>query len=295
MKNMRELSEERNKILQTISKEIDDSIVNENKNKINVISLIISILALIVSILVPFWIYKMQLFNETLVLSSEIGLEIDDQYKDKYAIEFDVKQGGIKKAYIATVLPDDSIIYDSILQYSNGNTIRLVRDSRKSEEKIQKSTESMQFYNENEILGDGILEINTIEDFALVLLDTTEQWWIYYFVSTPEFIPVNCEYSAKIFGENGDEIATFKKKLEIQEMDRIFIDGSLTSVTSIEEAMKNLKVDYYLFEKPQSIKGKNGEIFMSNPRIENLYKLPKEDDIYNSIIKIRDDIKKLSL
>ena len=288
-KSLRESSEQRNKILKEILETISESKDGKKISKAEINSIVTSILAVIISftsILITIWIHKNEAFNESLVLSSEISIQIDNNYEDSYIIEFDIKQGGIKKAYIAMTSSDGSIAYESILQSSSGSAIKLVRNSGKSKEDIQTNT--------GKIIGDGIVEINSIKNFALIILDTTEQWWIYYFISTPEFVPKNSSYMLTVYGENGDVIASLNRELEIQKMSRIIIDCSLISVSSIEEAMKDLKVDYYFFNMPQDFEGVNGEIFTSNPRMENLYELPSATDIYSNIIKIREDIKKMS-
>ena len=101
--SIRESAEQRNKILNDILGKVSENTGNGNAKIIDKISIVISIIAMIASIVVPIYIHNKETYNESLVLNSEMSIEVDNQYEDSYIIEFDIKQGGIKKAYIAKI------------------------------------------------------------------------------------------------------------------------------------------------------------------------------------------------
>ncbi len=299
------LNKERNDVLKKIAESLEKSVTTKRKNQkdrrtfvISIISIVISILAVFAAISVPYISYRLDLKNKPLVLGEKINLYFDDENSEngKYNITFNMKQGSLKKAYIANWEDDGCVVYENIIEDLDGGVLSL---SRKSDQtNIDMNSENVNIVNVNTkemYLINGYINKRYIEDFALVLLDTTGQWWIYYFISSPEFVPENVEYNLKLQDEDGKEIINVESEIEKQEMSYVIIDGTLTSVSSIEKALAKLDTDYHLFEKPKTFKGKNDIEITSNPIMIDVYNPPTSANIYDKIIEIHKDIVELSL
>lgn len=291
------LKKEQNEILKNILEILNGNDTKRNKsyNWTNIISLILSIISIGASIFTTYSIFKMEGFNKCLLLS-DIELKIDDSNEDSYLIEFDIKQGGIKKAFIATISDEGTIKYDNISEKAGKKTISFTRNAEVNQFNLSDCEIVIQNRGgvQNGSLN-GIIEKKYISDFAFVILDTTDQWWVYYIIVSPEYVPNNSVYCLYVYGEDAELIAKHEKQLETQEITYTVIDGSLTNIVTIRDKIESeLKKDYNLYNSDECFSGINGEVFRCNPKIINLYKPPDAEDVYNNILNIHEDIDKLS-
>lgn len=294
MGNNENSDKERNQHLSNISKSVAAMANNKNEKRA-LISMIISIIAIAISIIVPFIEHNLDKVNKPLLFDkNNITIESDDK-SDNYNVSFKIKQGGIKKAYFVLKVGSE-ISYENIIENIENKSLQLNIESKSKEIDMKNEKASIKLNNVTEsAFFDNKIKERRIDDFSLVILDTTGQWWIYYFVTSPEFIPQNIKYKFEVKNDDGEIVASSQENLDEQEMDYVMIDGTLTSELSIEKSLQNLETDYKLFSERRKIKGENGEIFESQPKIENIYTPPKSEDVYNDIITIRDDINTISL
>jgi hypothetical protein len=294
-KNNGNPNKERNQHLYKISKSITDIANSKNEKwalRLSISSVIISFLAIAIAIIVPFIEYHLDKVNKPLLFDKNVSI-VPEELND-VIITFDIKQGGIKKVYLA-FKEKSGIIYKNMVE--NLDSDSLVIHIESGDEEVDTSKKEI-FINDNKkekILLDGHIKMIEIEDFSLVLLDTTGQWWIYYFITSPQIIPDGLEYDFDVKADDGKTIVSEQFSLDKQDMDYVMLDGTLTSELSIEKSLQDLETDYKLISERRKIKGENGEIFEFQPKIENIYTPPKAEDIYKDIITIRDDINTLSL
>ena len=294
-KNNGNPNKERNQHLYNISKSITDIANSKNEKwalRLSISSVIISFLAIAIAIIVPFIEYHLDKVNKPLLFDKNVSI-VPEELND-VIITFDIKQGGIKKVYLA-FKEKSGIIYKNMVE--NLDSDSLVIHIESGDEEVDTSKKEI-FINDNKkekILLDGHIKMIEIEDFSLVLLDTTGQWWIYYFITSPQIIPDGLEYDFDVKADDGKTIVSEQFSLDKQDMDYVMLDGTLTSELSIEKSLQDLETDYKLISERRKIKGENGEIFEFQPKIENIYTPPKAEDIYKDIITIRDDINTLSL
>lgn len=299
------LSKEKNIASNKIAENLEKSVATEQKTQkdkktfvISIISIVISIIAVLAAISVPYISYRLDLKNKPLVLGEKIDLYFEDENNEdgKYNITFNIEQGGLKKAYIANWEDDGCVVYENIIEDLDGGALRLSRKSEQREIDMNNFNTTIENGNTSEaFLIDGYISMRCIGEFALVLLDTSGQWWIYYFISSPEFIPENVEYKLQLLGENGEIIISDASRIERQEMSYVIIDGTLTSVSSIEKTIAKLDTNYYLFERRKTFEGENGIKVTSYPIIKDAYKPPTSANVYDKIIEIHRDINDLSL
>lgn len=292
----RNYNEERNRILKTISNDFKHSVERQSKDKKGNITIIISIIAIIAAFVSPLLINAIEGRNKPLLLSDKISLYKEGE-SESYNIEFYIKQGGLKKVYVAIPTSDGEIVYNNIIENFDNKSIKIIEDSVSKKVDVSEivvSTKSIFKENMRDSINGNIF-IKTIDNFALVLLDSTGQWWIYYFITSPEIEPQNVQYSLQVFNQNGEIIAEMMEDVQVQAMQTVVIDGTLTSVASIRQQIEALNGEYEFFKTPRSFKGKNGEEFTSNPVVQNIYEPPKPEEIFSNIQKIHDDIKEFSL
>lgn len=296
-------NKERNRALQEIAKSLSKSLETECKNKndksafwISLLSVCISFLTMVITFGTPYISYKIESINKPLVLGEKIDVYFDNESSKNYNITFSIEQGGLKKAYIANWEDDGSVVYENIIENLDGESLRFSRKSKQIEVNKDNNNVTIKNGNTNKIyLMEGYICIRKIEDFALVLLDTTGQWWIYYFISSPEIIPENIEYNLQLVDESGSVVTNVTSEIQRQEVNYVIIDGTLTSNASIEKALIILDTDYYLFGTEKTFEGENGAIITSNPVIKNIYNPPSSISVYDKITQIHKDISFLSI
>lgn len=272
------------------------TIANSNNGKrvyvINILSLLVSIGVVAVTIAVPKYAYVLDKINKPLLFDEDVSIKSDDK-SDNYKVSFSIKQGGIKKGYLVFESENGEIIYENIIENLVNDSIQLNRESHTENIYMTGKEVSINLSNNvNEYaLFDQYIKVKKIEDFSLVMLDTTGQWWIYYFVTSPEFIPIeNVVYNFEVKTDDSKIIVSTQESLDKQEMGYVMIDGTLTSTASIEKMLQNLETDYKLFSERREIVGENGEKFKSQPIMKDVYSPPRAEDVYNDIIRIRNDI-----
>lgn len=310
-KNNGNLNIVRNQYLKKISESIQTITNNKNEKQayvISIISTIISILAIAATIFVPKYEYDLDKINKPLLFDENVSIELDDE-SDGCNVSFSIKQGGIKKAYLAYGGENGELIYENIIENLKNDSLEVKEKSEykiddMSDKKVsidlkvvngEKVSIGLNYVDEKNLF-DGFIKIVKIKDFSLILLDTIGQWWIYYFVTYPEVIPSeDAVYNFEVQNDDGDVIVSTQEPLDKQDMAYVMIDGTLTSTASIENVLQSLEVDYKLFSERREIKGENGEIFTSQPIMKNVYIPPRAEDIYNEITRIRNDINDLSL
>jgi len=224
------------------------------------------------------------IFNKSLILNKQIELEyIND---DTYKMSIEKKQGGIKKAYIADIdIEDDAIeiIYKESTDNIVGNQLEIKMQTGVTGDVSGLFVE----------LIDENLGIKDIKQFALVVLDTTDQWNIYYCIIQPEINP-DLVYQT-ILEANGKVIGIEQKEMKKQDMIGVLIDGTLINVPSIKNEMSVFDNvgKYYFYDVPLEIKGENGEIIKSNPYATIEYSMPEAETVYKNMQNIYEDIKNL--
>lgn len=219
--------------------------------------------------------------NKSFVLEDEIKL--DHITGNSYSVEFNIEQGGIKKAYVADISADKN---------GNNSIIYKTLDTNLDNVKIN--------INDNRILEIDfagldfdksiIPEIKDIKQFAIVVLDTTNEWTVSYFIIRPEINLADKKYNFTVKSEN--EIVEMEKDLTVDSMQQVLLDGDLINISTINERIKIFEEEhrYYFFNEPIEIELENGELFKSNPYIDMVYKIPSSQEIYDNIKAIYDDI-----
>lgn len=216
--------------------------------------------------------------NQSFVLN-EITLEYVKG--DRYKVLFDKQQGGIKKAYIADIR-EEGIVYNLLSQSLEDCEIEL----------FPVDTEKIKQYQDNSNIDVSGLKFEDIRQFALVVLDTTDQWNVHYFVVRPEIDGSKYEYKFEVAKDDGQTIAGYKEELKKDEMQCASFDTQLINELTISEkiAILSEKYEYYFFSEAIKLKGKNGEIITSNPYMEIHYTVPTVQEIHDNIVEIYTDI-----
>lgn len=236
---------------------------------------------------------ELSLKNSTFILRDNVDVELASK---ECTISFFIEQGGIQKIYTAEQ-GINSIVFEEennkiIEDKKNNKCIRITKKLTEAE------TEQEMTMDENVKKIYSQLDIKDIRTFAILILDTTNKWNIYYCIVQPEINPKNLSYSLALYQKN-ELIGENEKQLDIKKGKSVIIPGEIVNVETIEKMISDegFKTNdkYYFFTEDMKIKGKHGEEVLSNPCIDIAYSVPTANEIYDDFKEIHDTIQQFDI
>ncbi len=281
----------------SVKKDAIEVEAGNNKRPVTIesfLSLTAIVISVITLICTGVW-HRQDMANQILIFSEETSFDID-YGSESFNFTLGIEQGGIKKAFWANI-SDSGIDYQNKKTLGTKNSVTLTGNLLPmyyNQDKGRLSKDEKVLFDS----GNAGLKIQPFPEQALIIMDTTERWWIYYFIFSPEITPYNLEYDLSGISEDGTEVGSYVRELEKQNSKIVMIDGRITSVETIKNELERNGIDgsYYFFEESLEETGIDaGAITDSNPYIDNVYEIPDAEKIFKNIEKIHNDINSLQL
>lgn len=176
---------------------------------------------------------ELSLKNSTFILQDNVDVELASK---ECTISFFIEQGGIQKIYTAEQ-GINSIVFEEennkiIEDKKNNKCIRITKKLTEAE------TEQEMTMDENVKKIYSQLDIKDIRTFAILILDTTNKWNIYYCIVQPEINPKNLSYSLALYQKN-ELIGENEKQLDIKKGKSVIIPGEIVNVETIEKMISD--------------------------------------------------------
>lgn len=210
---------------------------NRKKNKKHsFVTFVVPIISLIMSFILIFEVpivanqTLMEKKNMSLVLNNTIEVDYDST-KEKYKINVNILQGSIKKAYVADITDSGDGSFDIVYYQLNNELkdIELPLDNKKVKYVVEEDT----VFENQDFIQDFIIE--DIRQFAFVILDTTDQWSVWYCIVRPAITPNSSMYNFQVDYETGT--ASDVQPINIEEEQVVVLDGGLINLDTIQNSL----------------------------------------------------------
>jgi len=234
--------------------------------------------------------YELTRANQTLVLAEAPLLERAGEWE--YKLNLNILQGGIARAYIVEEFVGNDAIYTprpDLIQ--DGGTVTMNIAFSEAEIRQLPPIRGM------------VTEIGEIKQFSVVLLDTVNQWHVFYLVVRPSVSirPISenayLEQTLEIgYTKNGAretfEFSEHEAQSRISEKKAVIFNGSVINQATIKDIMEAFPAEAQVTVVETVDRDDSGMSVRHNISVDIQYTIPNPEEVYNRIQRIFNDIQR---